>query len=177
MPGLRIMLIGNEAAQAKMAAMPERVSKALDQAMGRSLNIIYRRVMQNLTGDVLHVKSGRLRQSVATGQKLSDHSGFIGSNVEYAAIHEYGGQTRPHQILPHGNALRFADPRFVGPIRRTKAGKFFKRQSAGMVFARSVNHPGSTIPPRPYMRPALRDSQPEIVEAFRKGMAAALGAK
>jgi phage gpG-like protein len=177
MVGLRIMLVGNDAAQAKLAAIPGQVSKALDQAMGRSLDIIYRRVMRNLTGDVLHVRTGRLRQSIATGQKLSDHSGFIGTNVEYAAIHEYGGQTRPHQILPHGSALRFADPKFIGPIRRTKAGKFFKRQTAGTVFARSVNHPGSTMPARPYLRPALRDSQAEIVEAFRSGVAAVLRSK
>jgi phage gpG-like protein len=177
MAGLRIMLIGNEAAQAKMVALPAQMSAAMRKAMERSLALIYRRVMANLTGSVLRVQTGRLRQSVQT-EVTSDTTGIIGTNVEYAAIHEYGGQTRPHQYRARGAVMRFVDPRFTGPVQRTsRGGKIFKGARSGVVFAKWIDHPGSTMPARPYMRPALRDSQPEIVEAFRKGIAAVLGAK
>lgn len=57
-------------------------------------------------------------------------SATVGTNVKYAAIHQFGGQTRAHVILPrHKKALAFG-------------GRVVKR----------VNHPGSKIPPRPFLR-------------------------
>jgi len=48
--------------------------------------------------------------------------------MPYAAIHQFGGRTKPHRILPkRGKALKFG-------------GKFYA----------AVNHPGSNIPARPF---------------------------
>jgi len=58
-------------------------------------------------------------------------NGFAGlsTNVPYAAIQQFGGQTRPHIIKPkNAKALHFG-------------GKFFK----------VVHHPGSKIPAREFM--------------------------
>lgn len=62
----------------------------------------------------------------------------------WALIHEFGGRTRPHQILPKkpGGFLRFP-------------GK-----GGGTVFASRVWHPGSKIPARPYLRPGIMRSLP-----------------
>src|SRR6266850_8343032 len=89
MAGLRIIIMGSEETRTKLSAMPQQVSRAMDQAMARSLDVVYRKVMKNLTGAVLRVKTGRLRQSIQS-QVNPDHSGTIGTNVEYAAAHEYG---------------------------------------------------------------------------------------
>lgn len=63
-------------------------------------------------------------QSIAT-----EGSAEVGSNLVYAAIHQLGGQTRPHEIRPkHATVLAF-----------------------GGGFAAKVNHPGSTIPARPFL--------------------------
>lgn len=63
-------------------------------------------------------------QSIATAT-----SAEIGSNLVYAAIHQAGGTTRPHEIRPkHTKALAFG----------------------GGVFAK-VSHPGSKIPARPFL--------------------------
>lgn len=72
-------------------------------------------------------KSGRLISSI---QAFSDNdSAVVGTNVEYAAIHQFGGKTKPHVILPRNKqALAFN-------------GRVVKK----------VNHPGSDIPARPFL--------------------------
>ena len=70
------------------------------------------------------------------------------TNLEYAAIHEFGGRTKPHDIFPKkGRALAFM-----------MGGK--------QVIVKSVKHPGSIIPQRSFMRTALNEMQPQIREAF-----------
>lgn len=71
--------------------------------------------------------SGQLAASITT--EVGAHYATIGSNKPYAAIHQFGGKTRPHTIRPtKGKVLAF-----------------------GGRFARQVNHPGSDIPARPYL--------------------------
>jgi phage gpG-like protein len=54
----------------------------------------------------------------------------VGSDRPYASIHQLGGKTRPHKIVPrNGRALNW--PGAPHPMK-------------------SVNHPGSNIPARPY---------------------------
>lgn len=87
-------------------------------------------------------KSGQLAASITPWHDREEAG--IGSNKPYAAIHQLGGQTRPHVIKP----------------RNKKALAF-----GGRVVAK-VNHPGSRIPARPYL-PILPDGnlQPEAEEA------------
>lgn len=65
----------------------------------------------------------------------------MGSDRPYAAIHQFGGQTRPHLIHPS----------------RKKALAF------GGVVVKSVKHPGSKIPARPFLGLSDADRN-EIVE-------------
>ncbi|WP_434777684.1 phage virion morphogenesis protein [Neisseria sp. Ec49-e6-T10] len=71
--------------------------------------------------------SGRLKASITTDH--DNNTAKVGTNVVYAAIHQFGGKTKPHKILP----------------KRAKALKF------GNTYAKSVNHPGSDIPARPFL--------------------------
>jgi phage gpG-like protein len=177
--GMRIIVKNEAQVQARVAGLPAQATASMRKAISRSLDIVYRRIAMNLTGRVLHVDTGRLRQSIATSMEIENLRGRIGTNVEYAAIHEYGGQTRPHKISAvHAGSLMFPNPGFIGPLRLTKSGKLAKRQTAGsLIFLQSVNHPGSTMPARPYMRPALAESREEIVALMRQGLIAALKAK
>jgi phage gpG-like protein len=177
--GVRIIIRNAADVQARVGQLPVQATAALRKALSRSLDIVYRRIAANLTGRMLKVDTGRLRQSIQYSMEIANLRGRIGTNVEYAAIHEYGGQTRPHKISAvHAGSLRFVNPGFVGPLRLTKKGKIAKRQTAGsLVFTQSVNHPGSTMPARPYMRPALAESREEIVALMRQGLIAALKAK
>lgn len=72
--------------------------------------------------------STTLRRSVRVVE-VSGETVTIGSDREYAAIHQFGGTTRAHVIK----------------ARKARALRFGGR------FARKVKHPGSKIPARPFI--------------------------
>jgi phage gpG-like protein len=71
---------------------------------------------------------GTLKRSIIFNA-FPDGSVILGSNLVYAGIHQWGGQTKAHDIT----------------ARNAKALRFNGR------FAKKVKHPGSTIPARPFM--------------------------
>lgn len=79
-------------------------------------------------------------RAVIESQNMDITIGSLSTAVPYAKIHEEGGVTSPHII-------------------RSKSGKMLRwyDKSGNPVFARVVNHPGSNIPARPYLNPALND--------------------
>jgi HK97 gp10 family phage protein len=134
-------------------AIIDRFEKASREVKGETRKLlldagalIERSAKKKVSGPVLKARTGRLRRSIrarAQGTGM-DAVAAVGSTVEYAAIHEFGGKTAPRTILPRrAKALRF------GVGGRT-------------VFARSVNHPGSRIPEKPYMRPSLEENRAAI---------------
>jgi len=83
-----------------------------------------------------------IHRVTVTGTNIEGEKGTI---VPYGAIHEYGGTTKPHVIVPkRASVLSFG-------------GRFYKK----------VNHPGSNIPARPYLTPALTGSQDKISTIFQ----------
>ncbi len=90
------------------------------------------------TGKMLQV-TGRLASSITTAH--SNLTAQVGTNVIYAAIHQFGGQTAPHTI----------------------AAKYAKALAwPGGGFAKSVNHPGSKIPARPFLPFTSEGGVPEL---------------
>lgn len=86
---------GGEEVRAKFDQMPADARAALAKGIGRAVLEIQRHVVQDkLTGQVLKVQSGRLRRSITTRvtEQAETVTGIVGTNVEYAAAHEYGFQ-------------------------------------------------------------------------------------
>ena len=78
----------------------------------------------------------------------------MGTNVAYAAIHNFGGQTAAHMIYPrHKKALAWA---------------------TGAYPVKSVKHPGSRIPARPFMQLTPQDEH-ELVETVSDYLASVCG--
>ena len=105
-----------------------------------------------LSGAVLNTRSGALSESIVASVTADVDSvlASVGSegDVKYAAIQEYGGKTSAHEILPtKANVLAF----LIGGAQH---------------FARRVEHPGSLIPERSYLRSALEDMNDEILVAL-----------
>jgi phage gpG-like protein len=78
---------------------------------------------------------------------------FSSGDVKYAAIHEFGGQTAPHLIVP----------------KKAQALAFMGK-SGNQVFARQVNHPGSKMPERSFLRSALNDMSGEIQRGMKQAV-------
>lgn len=110
-------------------------------------------INDKLLGQVLNRVSGRLGQSIQQRVETSDKGAtgivYSAGDVPYARIHEYGGQTAAHVIEARGNG--------------TLAFLWHGNQA----FFKKVNHPGSKIPERSYMRSSLADMKEEIIERLR----------
>jgi phage gpG-like protein len=135
------------------------------------------------TMDGLRTISGRLRANYrASAPKLEGNNivSAIGNNVEYAAIHEFGGQTRPHDIVArNAKALAFspgtgkffvatdfaaASHSLRGNARKAKADLFMDEN--GIVLRKVVHHPGSDIPARQPIQRGIEDRLPQYAESL-----------
>ena len=150
---LSLSLDGAEALQARLDAFPAALAtglaaKAQDLASALADKVKF----EKLSGEVLNARSGALRDSISAEVASDDDevSASVGSygDVKYAAIQEYGGKTGAHEILPDkAKVLAF----LVGGAMR---------------FARRVEHPGSVIPERSYLRSSLEEMSDEILAAL-----------
>lgn len=132
------------------------VAATVDRVNEQTLALIH----QKLSGEVLNVRTGTLRSSISRSDAVAgtwDGDFFVRSkigsgtrqrtaSVPYARIHELGGQTKPHVILPkNGKVLAF-----------TIGGK--------KIFCTKVNHPGSKIPARSYLMSSVWEMMPKMVD-------------
>ncbi len=150
---LTLGLAGADALDARLGAFPAELLADLAAKAAALADALAAKVRNDkLSGQVLNVVSGDLRASII-GEAGVDGDDVVGSvelagDIKYAAIQEYGGKTAAHEILPSkADALAF----LVGGALR---------------FARRVEHPGSAIPERSYLRSSLEDMTDEIVETL-----------
>ena len=152
---IRGVLVGDDKLKAWMATRYPEMEKGVQTSMARLVISLARKIKEEkLSGQVLKNQTGRLRRSITPNIRGMGTQivGEVGTNVEYAAIHEYGGKTPPHEILPkRGRALAFM-----------MGGK--------QVIVRKVNHPGSKMPERSFMRTALKEMEPEIRASFENAI-------
>ena len=150
---LSLSIDGADALQARLDAFPAALAVELAakaQALGEALADKVRN--EKLSGQALNARSGALRDSIGAevfsdGEDVTASVGSYG-DVKYAAIQEYGGKTGAHEILPvKGKVLAFV----AGGATR---------------FAARVEHPGSTIPERSYLRSTLDEQSDAIVAAL-----------
>jgi phage gpG-like protein len=142
----------NDTVSAALAAMPARIRDALSAKANALAVELQARIQQNLSGDVLNMKSGALAASIGVtiAESTAGVSVHIATSpdVKYAAIHEFGGTIPPHRIVPDkAKALAF----LVG-------GK--------QAFAARVQLPAVTMPERSYMRSALAEMADDIRAEF-----------
>lgn len=141
---------GVEDLERRLGTLPANLLAGLEakaQALAAALAAKVRD--DKLSGQVLQIGSGALRASIVAevardGAQVTASVGSAG-DIKYAAIQEYGGRTAAHEILPQkAQVLAF----FAGGAMR---------------FARSVAHPGSSLPARSYLRSSLEEARDEIV--------------
>jgi len=122
-------------------AFPAEISRALQKAA----RLVQRTSQEKyLTGPRplrLGVVTGRLRRSIETKVEVNGTrvEALIGTNVEYARIHEYGG----------------------GISRR---GGFL----GGQLGVRGATRTTGRMPARPFLAPAIRDQQQETIRLVHK---------
>ncbi len=152
MTGYSWQIVVAPEARRALAALKDApgLEQAIALALDRENDLTVNRIQRKLSGEVLNVQTGTLRRSIGRtaavvegnqiGSAVGSGSAFGHESVAYAAIHEYGGTTKPHVIRAR-NAKTLA----------------FPGRGGGTVFCKSVNHPGSRIPERSYIRSTLAE--------------------
>jgi len=151
-----ITIAGDKEVLNRMRARKDKLLPAVKREMTRqAIDLVAYIQKKKLQSSPLHHRSGRLQASIK--QQVTQVADLIKAkvytNVEYAAIHEYGGKTPPHVIEPKkAQALAF-----------TVGGK--------QIFAKRVNHPGSKMPERSFMRSSLAENEQKIKDGLTKAVA------
>ena len=132
---ITVDIVGDTEVIARLSAIPNRVQQGLVRTLQRFQLDMIREVVRKLSGPVLKRRTGVLASSINLGagvsrfeQSSNQLTAIVGTNVKYGGIHEFGGHTPPHTILPK-NARVLAFP-----------------WKGGQAFFRKVEHPGSKIP-------------------------------
>jgi phage gpG-like protein len=122
------------------------VDSAVERAVLRLALKMTGLVKTKLSGEVLKVRTGRLRRSIhytiAKGDNRTEAT--IGTNVSYGKTHELGLTLPPHIV----------------EARRAKALAF--GVGGRMVFAKRVHIPAVKMPQRSFLESSLRQMTPEI---------------
>lgn len=153
----RVTLVGVAATLRRFADLKGRALEELRNTTVSLVIKLQRKVKEEkLSGQVLKNRTGRLRRSI-TGKTEGEGTqlyGIVGTNVEYAAVHEYGG---PVTIKAH---LRTITQAF---------GKTLRQPVTFSVRAHTVNYKQ-----RSFLRSALIEMSAEIkqelTQAMRKAM-------
>lgn len=138
-----------DAVQAALAATAEALRAELEA-----------RIKAKVSGDVLHVRSGALIDSISTDVEVTGDDVAItaaSTGVPYAAILERGGKTAAHDIV----------------AMKTKALAFVA--GGAQHFAKKVHHPGSRIKAYAYLLATLDEMSPEMERNLKDAVLAALG--
>jgi len=150
---VRLEVEGGEATARMLRAVSPRVLTRLDRTIVTLALRLTRQVKdQKLSGQVLKNRTGRLRRSInyrmtSGGARIE---ATVGTNVEYARTHEYGGKVdvKEHlrmQVMAWGRPMK--TPRKV-----------------------TVKKHEAQFPERSFLRSALREMSPVILAEIRKAV-------
>lgn len=140
---LVIQISGN--AVEELAKRNGFLARAMILALRQSVEAVRAMATENVSGKVLNVRTGTLRERITAMVEESSLRGIVGNSVKYAAVHEFGGT---FQIPAHP--------------RRTKTGSTIVRAH------------DATYPERAWLRPALADNHETIKGLFQRAVQRAL---
>ena len=142
-------IIGGEELLVRLAGIGDTVRSTLARTVQEAAIKLQATIKEDkLSGQVLNVRTGRLRRSInqrveASGSRVM---GYVGTNVEYARFHEYG----------YRGTMTIRDF-----MRRSKSGK----ESLVRGHTRKVN-----LPARSFMRSALDEMRDEIASGIARAV-------
>jgi hypothetical protein len=140
---------------ARLSVMPDKGRSRILKTTYDLAEKLKSKVQQNLTNKLLRIRTGKLVRSIfeQVTNSINEVLGRVfSSGLAYAAIQEFGGQTKAHIIeAVNGKALAFS-----------MGGK--------QVFFKRVHHPGSTIKGAHYMGEAFDFMKPEIKTEYEQAV-------
>ena len=139
---ISLKITGDKELASRLERINGQVITALRMGIEKSLIELENEARNKLSGRVLNVQTGTLRRSIGREINQSGNSiiGSVGSDLKYAAIHEFGG------VIKAKNA-----PYLTFPI------------DGGWARVKQV-----TIPERSYLRSTLEEKEPMILNIVQR---------
>lgn len=141
--------VSTERLRSALIGMPGRLRAKLATVIQRLAIKFQAHVKEDkLSGQVLNVRTGTLRRSINQRVTIGASRIFatVGTNVEYAGIHEYGGVIPAHTVVPV----------------RARALRFMPRGGSEFIFRMRAEIPDVVMPERSFLRSVLREMEGEI---------------
>lgn len=167
-----VRVTGDDVVIAKLSAMPNAVHQSLLRKVTVLAFKLLALVKGKLSGEVLNVRSGLLRDS-AFQEVIDGGSSVVGRVAEpglvpYAAIHEFGGT-----INHPGGTAYWADDSGAHFVSNAAAEAFQQLGGALAVKGelRRTRAHSIQMPERSYLRSALAEMEEEIVSGLREAVA------
>ena len=184
---IKAEIIGGEQVLAYLGNIYPRVLDATKKSITASLLDLARYVMQSkLSGQVLKNQTGRLRRSIHASDVAENGGvveGTVGTNVEYAAPHEYGfnGEVTVKAYMRKTKASYKASLGFSRSLRasglkglnKSERIAFARSSGGGAVMVRSHSR-HVNLPERSFLRSALRELAPQFVARLQEDVNKAL---
>lgn len=167
------VVIGKEELFAKFQALTEEMQgESLIAAAQAGATVIVDAAKENIKGEGL-IRTRNLSRSIHSevdASSATSASVNIGTNVEYAAIHEFGGTV----TAKNGKYLAIPVGSYKGSPRdhddlvpvKTKGGSLVLMDRSGTV--QYVLKASVQIPAQPYLRPAMDENQERTINAMAK---------
>ncbi|MGB8366349.1 MAG: hypothetical protein ACLQUZ_05475 [Rhizomicrobium sp.] len=157
MVAVSLTVAGDAATIARLSRAHQSLFAAVKTALTVEAAALKARVQEKLSGEVLQVRSGRLRDAVTANIEIDGdvaHATVAVEGIPYAAIQEYGGTVHLPEIV----------------AERAKALAF--EIKGEQVFAARARAHDVVIPQRSYLRSSLAERSDAIAAALRDAMAA-----
>ena len=196
MAEVTVTVQGEADLMAKLRGMPDRARQQVRDAVVEMQYRLQSVIRSLLSDDVLHVRTGLLRNSI-TVQPLEESAdriaGPVTANAPYAAIQEYGGTITPRTAqfltIPIGEALtgvgvaRFTAREIIGsPGLGGFKGTFFAKgvlfgsRGAGDIVPLFALKRSVTLPARPYMSRGLSEVSDQVHTRLSQALQEAIAA-
>jgi len=153
---IKAKITGSEETAQHIRRVAPKVGTALDRKIAELTNSLLFNVKSKLNGEVLNVRTARLRNSInyrLTGQGTGSVKGTVGTNVAYARAHEYGFQGVV-SVKQHLRMQTMAFGKAISP-----------RQVTVGAHQMTMN-----MPERSFLRSALAEMRPEILEQIKQAV-------
>jgi len=147
----------------KLPTFQARMHARLTKVTQRLAIMLQRYVKESkLTGQVLHVRTGTLRRSINQRVDPQKNVGYVGTNVRYGAIHEFGFRGTV-TVKEHMRQMRATGRWSLGSEKGTRwlRGKKIGEPFSVRAHTREVN-----LPMRSFLRSALEDKRAEIIATY-----------
>lgn len=177
MSAINVTLVGKEAVLGKFRERREKVGAAIYKAMGREMSKLAEYVRTSkLSGQVLKNRTGTLRRSIHAMATREEGviSGQVGTNVEYAHVHEHGFHG-PVQVREHErhNKSSLKAKRAGNTARRAGNAQRFVQARLNEASAISTVHAHTrqmNMPERAFLRPSLTERRQAVIDALRQSV-------